>query len=239
MSQATHLFQRQQRFQRRSAWLLSVPAVAVSAATVAFGLAFTSPLRIGLSTGCWPLSDSERGHRAGSVVRNGVMEPPTRQAPPDTGVDTSAEQNSWVECRIEQCDDEECRNFENWVFRKEHAQDYEAFLSIRNLEPAGVLPGRFDSGKLALKASVSCRDRGIDVDLRCTECMRLVIGGPYGARGVAVGAYPPQPEVTGCLNQSKMLPVNRPLAGERWDGNQEVPRQTAFCNTVNVGFPGA
>mmetsp|Transcript_58403 Transcript_58403/g.107804 ORF Transcript_58403/g.107804 Transcript_58403/m.107804 type:complete len:235 (+) Transcript_58403:69-773(+) len=182
----------------------------------------------------------KEGPVGGQVALSATMDPPTRQAPPDTGMDLSAGgQSAWVECRIEQCESEECRNFENWVFRKEHSQDYDAFLSVRNLEPAGILPGRFDSQKRALAASVDCRERSVDTELRCAQCIRLVIGGPYGARGVAVGAFPPQPEVLGCLEQSKLLPVTQPRAGERWDGNQEVPRQTAFCNTVNVGFPSS
>ena len=38
------------------------------------------------------------------------------------------------------------------------------------------------------------------------ECVRLIIGGPYGARGVAVGAYPPEQSVIPCLELSKFLP---------------------------------
>lgn len=35
--------------------------------------------------------------------------------------------SSWAECIIEECGQESgCRRMENWVFRKEHAEDYEA-----------------------------------------------------------------------------------------------------------------
>ena len=35
--------------------------------------------------------------------------------------------SSWAECIIEECSQESgCRRMENWVFRKEHAEDYEA-----------------------------------------------------------------------------------------------------------------
>lgn len=143
-----------------------------------------------------------------------------------------------MECAVEECDGEECRHFENWVFRREHIKDYESFLGVRNIEPAGFLPGRheYGVGGNALQARVTCRERGVDVSLVCAECVRLVKGGPYGARGVAVGAYPPQGEVSGCLALSEPLPESRPMAGERWDGNQEKPRQTAFCNTVNLAM---
>eukprot|EP00971_Amphidinium_carterae_P150567 2984604-Amphidinium_carterae.1 len=92
------------------------------------------------------------------------MDPPTRQAPPDAGMDLSAGgQSAWVVACCSKCGfPKECRNFENWVFRKEHsedrptlqehalqctAKDYDAFLSVRNFEPAGILPGRWDSQK--------------------------------------------------------------------------------------------
>ena len=34
--------------------------------------------------------------------------------------------SSWAECIIEECSQEGCRRMENWVFRKEHAEDYQA-----------------------------------------------------------------------------------------------------------------
>lgn len=33
--------------------------------------------------------------------------------------------SSWAECLIEECSKEGCRRMENWVFRKEHADDYQ------------------------------------------------------------------------------------------------------------------
>jgi len=164
-----------------------------------------------------------------------VREPPVANAPPEVRAQARSSQQQWVECAIEECEGEECRRYENWVFRKEHVQDYESFLGVRNLKPAGVLPGRheYGVGKNAFRTTVTCRERTVDLSLSCAECIRLVKGGPYGARGVAVGAFPQQPQVLGCLSLSAPLPENRPLAGEKWDGNQEKPRQTAFCNTMS------
>ena len=33
--------------------------------------------------------------------------------------------SSWAECLIEECSKEGCRRMENWVYRKEHADDYQ------------------------------------------------------------------------------------------------------------------
>jgi len=182
------------------------------------------------------------GSRAGSsghggearTARSAVMEPPTREAPPTTAGDQKEKTSSWAECIIEECGQESgCRRMENWVFRKEHAEDYEAFLNIRNVKPQGFLPYH---GSNSFNTTVMCRERMVDVSLSCAECVRLIIGGPYGARGVAVGAYPPEQSVLPCLELSKFLPRTKPKSHERWDGNQETPRQTAFCNVLNIGM---
>jgi len=193
-------------------------------------------------TASWPASGvpqqrQQRPHGS-AVARRVVMEPPTLQAPPEVNDDVGNRRSDWVECAIEECSGEECQRFENWVFRKEHVEDYRAFLGVRNLEPAGVLPGRhqYGAGSNGLTTRVTCRKRGVDASLSCRQCIRLVKGGPYGARGVAVAAYPQQDQVMGCLSLSALLPKSRPRAGERWDGNQETPRQTAFCNTINVAL---
>jgi len=122
---------------------------------------------------------------------------------------------------------------ENWVFRKEHAKDYQAFLNVRNVKPQGFLPYH---GQSNLNTTVFCKERAVDASLSCAECVRLILGGPYGARGVAVAAFPAQNDVVPCLGLSKFLPITKPKTGERWDGNQEIPRQTAFCNVVNLGM---
>lgn len=168
------------------------------------------------------------------TARSAVMEPPTREAPPTTAGDQKEKTSSWAECIIEECGQESgCRRMENWVFRKEHAEDYEAFLNIRNVKPQGFLPYH---GSNSFNTTVMCRERMVDVSLSCAECVRLIIGGPYGARGVAVGAYPPEQSVLPCLELSKFLPRTKPKSHERWDGNQEIPRQTAFCNVMNIGM---
>eukprot|EP00435_Cladocopium_sp_Y103_P034345 s1039_g8.t2 len=173
------------------------------------------------------------GFHGGVVTRGAVMEPPTREAPPSTNPDQKEKTSSWAECLIEECSKEGCRRMENWVFRKEHADDYQAFLNIRNVKPQGFLPYH---GSNDFNTTVMCRERKVDVSLSCAECVRLIIGGPYGARGVAVGAYPPEQSVIPCLELSKFLPRTKPKSHERWDGNQEIPRQTAFCNVLNVGM---
>lgn len=164
------------------------------------------------------------------------MEPPTRQAPPDEDTSVKGGQSPWVECIIEECElaSGSCRRMESWVYRREHSQDFGKFLELRNFEPAGFLPSRFDGRDATVKATLNCRDRTVDASLKCAECVRLIKGGPYGARGVAVGAYPQQAEVLPCLQLSKSLPRYAPQPGEKMDGNQEDPRQTAFCNVVNV-----
>lgn len=161
------------------------------------------------------------GSRAGSsghggearTARSAVMEPPTREAPPTTAGDQKEKTSSWAECIIEECG--------------------QAFLNIRNVKPQGFLPYH---GSNSFNTTVMCRERMVDVSLSCAECVRLIIGGPYGARGVAVGAYPPEQSVLPCLELSKFLPRTKPKSHERWDGNQETPRQTAFCNVLNIGM---
>eukprot|EP00444_Apocalathium_aciculiferum_P028089 CAMPEP_0183419324 /NCGR_PEP_ID=MMETSP0370-20130417/25703_1 /TAXON_ID=268820 /ORGANISM="Peridinium aciculiferum, Strain PAER-2" /LENGTH=165 /DNA_ID=CAMNT_0025603111 /DNA_START=37 /DNA_END=534 /DNA_ORIENTATION=- len=163
------------------------------------------------------------------------MDPPTRQAPPETAEDVGEQQKPWVQCTIQECSDAtgECQRMESWVLRQEHMTDYKSFLDIRNFEPAGFLPGRLDSGK-GMTASISCNERSVDTSLSCTECIRLIKGGPYGIRGVAVGAYPMEREVLPCLELSKPLPKYEPMSGDRYDGNSEDPRQTAFCNVISA-----
>ena len=174
-----------------------------------------------------------RAGRASRVGRLAVLEPPTRNAPPEIAEPTQEDASAWAECIIEECDSEGCRRMENWVFRREHATDYEAFLNVRNVKPQGFLPYH---GQATFNTTVYCKERAVDVGLSCAECVRLIIGGPYGARGVAVAAFPAQDSVLPCLELSKFLPLAKPQAGERWDGNQERPRQTAFCNVLSLGM---
>mmetsp|Transcript_141347 Transcript_141347/g.368018 ORF Transcript_141347/g.368018 Transcript_141347/m.368018 type:complete len:251 (-) Transcript_141347:322-1074(-) len=180
-----------------------------------------------------PLGGGKERGTASSSARHAVI---TREAPPETGTATSGGQMPWVECVIEECDEKEgeCRRMESWVFRKEHVNDYGSFMDIRNFKPSGFLPGRMDYGQTNLRASVSCKERSMDTSLRCAECIRLIKGGPYGARGVAVGAYPQQGEVVPCLKLSKSLPKYEPQPGEKIHSNAEDPRQTAFCNTISA-----
>ena len=175
-------------------------------------------------------SARSRGSRVGMLA---VMEPPTRSAPPEIAEPQREDSSAWAECIIEECDDEGCRRMENWVFRKEHATDYMAFLKVRNVEPQGFLPYH---GQSVYNTTVLCKERSVDLSLSCAECVRLIVGGPYGARGVAVAAFPAEDSVLPCLKLSKNLPIVKPKSGERWDGNQEKPRQTAFCNVLSLGM---
>ena len=192
---------------------------------------FVNPcLRLSSSLGSRTVPGNSRRSRTGMLA---VLEPPTRNAPPEIVEPTQDDASAWAECIIEECDSEGCRRMENWVFRKEHATDYQAFLNVRNVKPQGFLPYH---GQTNFNTTVFCKERGVDVSLSCAECVRLIIGGPYGARGVAVAAFPAQDSVLPCLELSQFLPITKPKTGERWDGNQEIPRQTAFCNVLSLGM---
>ena len=63
--------------------------------------------------------------------------------------------------------------------------------------------------------------------------MRLIIGGPYGARGVAVGAYPPEQSVLPCLELSKFLPRTDWLFADKYVfiETQPFPSQKTSAHT--------
>ena len=65
------------------------------------------------------------------------------------------------------------------------------------------------------------------------ECVRLIIGGPYGARGVAVGAYPPEQSVLPCLELSKFLPRTYWLFADKYAFIETMifPRQKTSTHT--------
>ncbi|CAJ1372116.1 unnamed protein product [Effrenium voratum] len=107
--------------------------------------------------------------------------------------------------------------------------DFEDFLKLRGFQNEGQ------------EASLTCRERTTDPEIRCSECVRLLKGGFYGHLGVSVPAYPPQGEAMGCLGLSKVIDMPAPATEEDdsgdWDGAEG--RQTAFCNSVNVRFEKA
>eukprot|EP00933_Yihiella_yeosuensis_P011649 TRINITY_DN119148_c0_g1_i1.p1 TRINITY_DN119148_c0_g1~~TRINITY_DN119148_c0_g1_i1.p1 ORF type:complete len:101 (-),score=8.62 TRINITY_DN119148_c0_g1_i1:36-293(-) len=83
----------------------------------------------------------------------------TIEAPPDIGEKTDTSSNlPWAECIVEECNQENCRRVESWIFRKEHAKDYQGFLNLRNVKPQGFLPYH---GSKDISTSVNCRERGV------------------------------------------------------------------------------
>ena len=159
------------------------------------------------------------------IVLRAVAEPPVRTRPPDVEIDTDVDRSEWTECFIKNPEEGQGQlRLETWLFRTADYGDFEHFLKIRGFQNEGQ------------QASLSCRERQIDPEMRCSECIRLLRGGYYGHLGVSVPAYPPQPEALGCLALSKLIDMPAPSTTEDdsgdWDGDEG--RQTAFCNSVNV-----
>jgi len=182
-----------------------------------------------------------------SVARNVVAEPPTRTRPPDVADDVLAQTGEWTECLVNDPDTAQSGlHVETWVFRRIDYNFFQQFLKLRGFQHPDQL------------ATVQCRNRQIDAEIKCAQCIRLLQGGCYGNEGVSVPAYPPQKDAVGCLATSKLLTAPAPstddlkfgFAGLRqrysngtskkkedlgdWDGDQG--RQTAFCNSVNARF---
>jgi len=199
--------------------------------------------------------------RSSSVARRSLAEPPTILRPPDVGT-VASDAAEWTECLLEDRGlpqtskgqpgwtiDEgsapgaatsaaaaaaamtagrkgDSRFFESWVFRTSDFGDFERLLKIRQFNPEQV--------------SLQCRERSIDAELRCAECIRLLRGGHYGTLGISVAAYPPQKSAVGCLQLSKTLEVE--AEATVWGSPMSMgelgmeQRQTAFCNSVNAQF---
>jgi len=119
---------------------------------------------------------------------------------------------------------EETGHLETWVFRTADAADFERLLKLRGFRNATV--------------TLNCRERQIDAEIRCGQCIRLLRGGFYGALGISVPAYPHAPDAVSCISLSKLIDMPAPDTHEDdsgdWDGDQG--RQTAFCNSVNARF---
>jgi len=153
------------------------------------------------------------------------MEPPVRTRPPDTADDVATKAAEWTECLINDPKGKEL-TVETWVFRTSDYGDFQRLLKLRGFQHVGQ------------QASLKCRERQVDAEVRCAECIRLIRGGFYGNLGVSVPAYPPQGEAIACLALSKELDMPPPSTEEDdsgdWDGDHQ--RQTAFCNSVNARF---
>eukprot|EP00929_Paragymnodinium_shiwhaense_P053452 TRINITY_DN26746_c0_g1_i1.p1 TRINITY_DN26746_c0_g1~~TRINITY_DN26746_c0_g1_i1.p1 ORF type:complete len:254 (-),score=47.60 TRINITY_DN26746_c0_g1_i1:256-975(-) len=167
-----------------------------------------------------------RSQRHLSVSRFALAPPPTRTRPPDTEVDVSAKASEWTECLINDPSHPDSLHVETWVFRSQDYGDFERLLKLRGFKNEGS------------QGELTCRERAIDAEIRCAECVRLLRGGYYGSLGVAVPAYPPQSGAVGCLALSKLIDMPPPDTEQDdsgdWDGDEG--RQTAMCNSVNARF---
>ena len=175
------------------------------------------------------MSDSRARRDDFATSRQAVADPPVRTRPPDTSLESSTRRAGWTECLIKnpvQVAGQAALRVETWVLRTEDFGDFQRQLRLRGFENANET------------SSLSCRERQIDPEIRCSECLRLLCGGHYGHLGVCVPAYPPQRDAVGCLALSKAIDMPAPATEEDdsgdWDGDQG--RQSAFCNSVNVRF---
>ena len=80
-----------------------------------------------------------------------------------------------------------------WVLRRPHINFFRRLLTLRGFH------------QLSSSSQLKCRERTIDAQMNCVDCVRLLHGGFYGHMGVAVPAYPRQEKVMGCLRLSKAL----------------------------------
>lgn len=178
----------------------------------------------------------------------------------------------WAECVVAFSDEKASTDAsEVWVFRKRDYGEFQRLIGLRLSyrrptaaagnagEPEGA-PMRFGEARRAeamASTRVTCRDRSVDPEIRCAECVRVFTGGAYRDKAISVPAFPSQPTILGCLALS--LGESAPGAAEQdtpkrveaWhqDGEEgarsavaapplvELPlRQTAFCNSVNARF---
>lgn len=114
---------------------------------------------------------------------------------------------------------------EKWLLKAGEFAAFGNFLSSRGVSPKGV--------------DIAC-DQESDAawgDRKCEECLKLNSGGPYGAVGVAVAAYPPQELASGCLGLSGALDVDTSeydglgrgvLGDDSWDSTS-APTRFGFC----------
>jgi len=157
------------------------------------------------------------------------MDPPVATRPPEVAPEVAAKAEEWVECLINDptlVEKQGIQKVETWVLRTADFEDFMRLLKLRGFENVGQ------------QAVLNCRERQVDAELRCAECVRLLRGGTYGNLGVSVPAYPPMNEAVGCLALSKLIEMPPPSTEEDdsgdWDGDQG--RQAAFCNSVNARF---
>mmetsp|Transcript_62349 Transcript_62349/g.115725 ORF Transcript_62349/g.115725 Transcript_62349/m.115725 type:complete len:257 (-) Transcript_62349:147-917(-) len=160
--------------------------------------------------------------------------PGTQSAPPDSDAPRQQSRGkAWTECLLEHQDGQAA---EVWVFRQRHNAEFQRLLHLRLTR--GYPPGGGDACDRPVNftqynVEVGCRDRSIDPDLLCAQCVRVLTGGAYGNGGISVPTYPPKKSILECLESSRVSEV---VQGQREDGSPLITRlsETAFCNSVNV-----
>mmetsp|Transcript_162194 Transcript_162194/g.520163 ORF Transcript_162194/g.520163 Transcript_162194/m.520163 type:complete len:285 (+) Transcript_162194:89-943(+) len=194
-------------------------------------------------------TEADRSRSRSAIPRLVAMDPPTRLRPPDVDDEVDTGKDEWAECIVSFSDAKRASDAsEVWVFRK---KDYEEFqrliglrLSYRPAAPGGAsaeqsAASRFGAARRAeamAGTQVTCRDRSMDPEIQCAQCVRVFTGGAYKDKAISVPAFPAQPLVLGCLALS--------LGEEGGIGAPEGAmsaadwplRQTAFCNSVNARF---
>ena len=129
------------------------------------------------------------------TVRRVVAAPPAQTAPPVSEPPArKSRSGQWLECLIQHALQSQAhkKHAEVWILRRGHFNFFRSrFLALRGFHA------------WSSKAELKCRERGMDSEMRCVQCVRLLHGGFYGHMGVAVPAHPPQRAVMGCLGLSQ------------------------------------
>mmetsp|Transcript_76951 Transcript_76951/g.220377 ORF Transcript_76951/g.220377 Transcript_76951/m.220377 type:complete len:265 (-) Transcript_76951:61-855(-) len=160
----------------------------------------------------------------------------TQRAPPEVeALVGEGAGKDWVECLLEYEDRPASQAAEVWVFRKRTRGEFERLMHMRI--NGGYPPGGEGQDRpvdySAAGISVACRERAVDADLTCAECVRVLTGGAYGNGGISVPAYPPKPNILDCLDLSRSIAVEQ---GKRENGSPLITQltETAFCNSVRL-----
>mmetsp|Transcript_102026 Transcript_102026/g.288064 ORF Transcript_102026/g.288064 Transcript_102026/m.288064 type:complete len:272 (-) Transcript_102026:101-916(-) len=167
-----------------------------------------------------------------------VAEPPTRIAPPVVADGNDVSRAEWAECLVQYTHKPSSSDAQEvWVFRKTDFEEFQRLIGLRlRYCPAELEgPSRFGAARRAqaeAETNVICRDRTVDPELMCAECVRVFTGGAYNDKAISVPAFPSQPSVLGCLALSGGSEAEQVVN----DDPLNPLRQTAFCNTVNARF---
>lgn len=166
---------------------------------------------------------------AGSAVRrHAVMSPPPELKPPVQDPQEKAKRAEWLECLIqhELNAESDKKHAEVWVLRRPHIIFFRRLLMLRGFHAHSST------------SQLKCRERTVDAEMTCVDCVRLLHGGFYGHMGVAVPAHPQQDKVMGCLQLYKVLNVtadpNDDQTNGAWDASPTT--QYPFCNTLSVNY---